>query len=645
MPGDADLEAAPTMAEFLRLSGDVSPLGFRLLTLLPALALACPGTPPLRSTPPPEVDDDPPPAPPTLGEERSWYDREPEREGSSGASDEASRSLPHLEADCEGPIPVYAAGVRTELGVCEQSERFTIVSLADDWAPRIFAADPELGPDHAPPYRAAYVALANEDHDALDDLAAARHYLELLGIFPTPTVLERRLGDAERHRCHAAVDDAALETLDAARDPSTAWPAAAIHARSQAAVAAIETAQRHLVCDGLLGEDEADRGVLDEPTRKALRLFQRKQMVVGNGHIDEGTARALAMDSREQDFRAVLRMLRERVVDATGLLADGSASRGWSSVLGRVLDPPEIRSTGRQPPAPSGSPDRVSDATEAAAESLGLTDPDAAAERLAELPDRVAVRLPREPGFDRAGRDTVLWAEVHRGPDPRHADPHSPRPVLTLYALRDGRPVALVRWPTTIGGNKDEQTPEGRIRTRYFESPLGRRLWRQLIVSPTWLPPRDTPDETLIRGDQDDWELERAIIGPGYDSAYGLVMIIHELPQRTEAGVRFVDEGIRTHGSVNYHSILGGTSHGCHRVYNHLAVRLAGYLLTHRRHHREGNEEVEYRHEIDFGGESRTLEVSSRGYRYDLARPVPVLVIDGEAPGPNDSPSREEALR
>jgi len=201
-----------------------------------------------------------------------------------------------------------------------------------------------------------------------------------------------------------------------------------------------------------------------------------------------------------------------------------------------------------------------------------------------------------------------------------------------------------VRWPTTIGGYKDEETASGELRTRYFESPLGRRLWRQLIASPSWLPPHDTPDETLIRGDEDDWELETALVGPGYDSAYGLVMIIHELPQRQGGRVRFVDEGIRTHGSVSYQSILGGTSHGCHRVYNHLAVRLAAHLLTHRRHHREGNEPVDYRHEVDYGGESRTLEVSSRGYRYDFERPVPVLVFDGRAPGPDDAPSRDEAL-
>ena len=48
-------------------------------------------------------------------------------------------------------------------------------------------------------------------------------------------------------------------------------------------------------------------------------------------------------DSREHDFRALLRVLRERVVDATGLLEDGSALGVAGQVQGRVLDSPEFR--------------------------------------------------------------------------------------------------------------------------------------------------------------------------------------------------------------------------------------------------------------------------------------------------------------
>ena len=38
--------------------------------------------------------------------------------------------------------------------------------------------------------------------------------------------------------------------------------------------------------------------------------------------------------------------------------------------------------------------------------------------------------------------------------------------------------------------------------------------------------------------------------------------------------IEYADIDIRTHGSANYRSILRGSSHGCHRLFNHLAIRL-----------------------------------------------------------------------
>ena len=58
-------------------------------------------------------------------------------------------------------------------------------------------------------------------------------------------------------------------------------------------------------------------------------------MLADNGKIDLETRTALLGDSREQDFRALLRALRERVVDATGLLEDGSALGVQGEVQGR----------------------------------------------------------------------------------------------------------------------------------------------------------------------------------------------------------------------------------------------------------------------------------------------------------------------
>jgi hypothetical protein len=55
------------------------------------------------------------------------------------------------------------------------------------------------------------------------------------------------------------------------------------------------------------------------------------------------TRAALLTDSRELDYRTLLRALRERVVDGTGLLEDGSAGNAWEPILGRYIESAEYR--------------------------------------------------------------------------------------------------------------------------------------------------------------------------------------------------------------------------------------------------------------------------------------------------------------
>ena len=100
------------------------------------------------------------------------------------------------------------------------------------------------------------------------------------------------------------------------------------------------------------------------------------------------------------------------------------------------------------------------------------------------------------------------------------------------------------------------------------------------------------------------------------------------------------DEGVRAHGSVSYGSILRGTSHGCHRLYNHLSVRLSGFLLAHRNHVRHGSMQVLYSRRARSPNGPVQLRIRSRGYRYELTPPIDVNVLRGnvlgsvqEAPG------------
>jgi len=552
--------------------------------------------------------------------------------GVQGAAD-----APGLAPECDDPVAVYEGG-REVRHVCPAEalrEGLTLVDLSDDWVPRVLR-EPD-GFVWAPqPYRATYVALANEE---LPPGAAEQPrpdaFLELYGIFPSFRVLAARLLDAERHRCHAAVDQSAIQALTTSPQPATAPPAPAV----TAAFAALD---QRLVCEHLLPETKRPR-----PRRRlqeALEAVQRKHTVVSYGVLDRETRRALAQDSRELDFRALLRTLRARVSDATGLIEDGSARAARGTILSRRVDGDAYYAPDGHEPLEEGAPDLVSPATEAAALALGWTDPEAATDFfLRPLPGvrrlaTVALRLPPVPAYH-TGR-MELRAEIDRGDVWYELPPRrgriAQRATLTLYArTSDDEEVALVRWPTTIGGWKKEVGPGGELGLRYKDSQVGKRLWRDLIVSPAWLPPPNTPPRALVRrtSSAGDWVSDTELVGPGYASAYGLVMLIHHRAVESKSGTIWYDNGIRTHGSVNYHSILESESHGCHRLFNQAAVQLASFLLQHRPHVTRGLMVKPYVHEFTWRGAKMKLPIPQRGYRFELTPPVEVEVLEGNVRG------------
>jgi hypothetical protein len=583
------------------------------------------------------------------------------------------------------PVPRMADGAILARVTPEDAQRdgLTLLSLGDDWAPGVFGSGPE---GTGPAYRETFVALANgklgEGPGAIRPLYD-RH-LELHGIPPTFTLLRGRLDDAERHACRDTVDDAALHAMTGVQRPwepperqkarqkantllgerlerererlglaSLADLAAdkrytarvAAYQAEEGRFEAVRALQRHLRCEGTL-TGPVD-GLYAGVTQYALGLFQRQHMLPSKGLLDADTRAALLADSRELDFQAVLRVLRERVADAAGLIEDGTAqgSAGTHAILGRALNVDRMGPDDTRPPIPGGAPDLIGEATEAAAKALGLTSPEAARQALASLTahgiERVAVALPPPPAWH---RDTMtLRGEVDRG-DVYMAWPYGPdgrrktfavarRPVLTLYARpAPGEPeVALVRWPTTIGGWQREKRPGGAMVRKYKESPVGPRVWRRLVVAPAWLPPDTTPPQELVRKQPEGWVVDAETMGPGYASAYGLVMLVNEtVGARRGRPPVYGDQGVRVHGSVSYASIGRGESHGCHRLYNHLALRLAGFVLRHHAHRHTGALAVRYGLRFRYQGQTFEHRIADRGYEILLEPPVPVEVLPGQ---------------
>ena len=566
----------------------------------------------------------------------------------------------------------------------------TIVDLGDTWTPTLFAPtiDGQL-----PSFHDRYLQLANErdqeDHpiegeDALD---------ELYGVVPALAIVRSRLADDQRHACHAAIDPAPILALDKTLSqdnkqdvalaeqsrvffaaqlekervrrklPDAAALASALaadpawkdrYARWQkldAQHTALVAAEQHLRCEGWLIDKDTD-GSFTWRTGNAIEMFQRRNFLLPTERLDPETRDAMQVPSKELDFRLALRILRERVVEATGIVEDGTASTGPQPVLGRMLDPEAMRAArGHEAPMENAAPDLVSATTEAAANQLGWTSPETVRAFLDKHPTgvRVAIALPAAPAYYAPHME--LSAEIDRGdvfydeqpPLFRRIVAH--RPSLVLYVDDHGTKRALVRWPTTIGGWADQRMADGSLVQRWKESDVGPRVWRDIFAGPTWFAPKSTPDRELVKNLWNGhWALKNEEFGPGPHAAYGMVLIEHlQVIKLKDGSERLDDNGIGTHGSASVTSIVNGTSHGCHRLYNQLAVRLGDFLLRHRNHIVKGEQPEQYRRFVRHNDELFKAKIDTRGFAYELTPPIDVNVTKGNILSKRKVPPRESA--
>jgi hypothetical protein len=110
-------------------------------------------------------------------------------------------------------------------------------------------------------------------------------------------------------------------------------------------------------------------------------------------------------------------------------------------------------------------------------------------------------------------------------------------------------------------------------------------------------------------------------------------MLVHHRPAAGPDGTIWYDNGIRTHGSVSYHSIHESESHGCHRLFNLSAIQLASFLLQHRHHLARGVMPRPFVHEFTWRGMKLKLPIPHRGYAFELTPPVEAEVLPGTVRG------------
>jgi len=238
---------------------------------------------------------------------------------------------------------------------------------------------------------------------------------------------------------------------------------------------------------------------------------------------------------------------------------------------------------------------------------------------LPELPPYYAEQMDLHAVIDRGD----VWYDYPFDEEGRRRGGFRKRmPRTTLFVKWNEQDIPLVTMNTTIGSWRTELGPDGYEYYAYKNSDVGPRVWKEIFAGPVWLPPDTTPTADLFKTVRHRGRLVKVPnydeFGPWYASAYGLVAAFHVREvERPSGKILYIDNGIRSHGSVDYNSILRRYSHGCHRLYNHLAIRLFDFILRHREFNRLGKLAAGYSRKVEIDDEVFFIELDSR-----LRRPV-----------------------
>ena len=594
------------------------------------------------------------------------------------------------------PVPMWREGKPAgEFDVAQpRTGRELVIDLGEEWVPYIFTerSMPNEQPVAQSSYRATYIALARgeypNDHHGIR--AKKDRYLELYGILPTLNLLRARFREAQKQDCASKVDLEPLKQYQRivpyvdnpkARRDSTQFrsieqrikqimakqgvdsPAQIDAARLSAGdkytlkqyekiaptALVIRAAQARLACEGFFdAKTSYTDGALDWATNEAIALFERKHRVFGWGFISRDTVEALKEPPLEGERQAVVRVLTERAMHAGGFIEDGSTSKPDKPQMFHGKDGKE-----------HAVPNLEKQLRDEIVKAFGLETPESTLawlESLGDIPSEKLVALdgPEVPEYHSTNMELSVivdrgdqWYEFPYDDQGRERpQPVQRRPMLTLFTDYLDQKIPLARFGTTVGGWRSELI-DGTEMWKYKGSPVGQRVWKQIVAAPVWLAPPGTPVRTLIIRDfrsKTGYAVNLHELGPSYASAYGLVAAYHAMFKEGDDGELEVqgDEGIRTHGSVDYMSIMQRHSHGCHRLHNHIAMRLMSFVLAHRPHIRVGQKATYYKNTVKNTAENDdseyVVEIPKTGYIFQLERPLPVEVLRGRVLGRRRTP-------
>ncbi|MEY4576430.1 MAG: hypothetical protein RL701_1133 [Pseudomonadota bacterium] len=600
------------------------------------------------------------------------------------------------------PVPLWENGQTKRFIDADKSQEqgYLVLDLGENWTPYLFTDGVDAANKPLPnAFRPTYLALARGDfpNDLHGERAKTDKYLELYGILPTLSVLRTRMADTARRTCADAIDLTPFLAFrglvtysdnSAAKRAATQFAiaeAAALESMSLQAVAtpetidlnqlstpiaaqvvtylkalpqwrALDALQRRLQCEGYLTpKAKFLPGFMDWTTHSALAEYERRNGVFSMGYLGKDSLTPLRSSPHEVEREAVLRLLTERALHTAAVLEDGSVEAFATS----HPDEPHvfIGNDGAEHPIPNLAA-RMRETLQTA---FGLDSPETTlgwlsalgelpadqhrfvAVKMLELPEYYAPEMELTLDYDRGD----VWYDFPYDDKGKEVpQPVSHRPHVTVSTFYNGQKIPLARFGTTIGGWRTERI-ENDVLWKYKDSPVGERAWAEIVAAPVWLPPDTTPHEDLLRKNYSrtspsdpEYFVNYHETGPGYASAYGLVAAYHRTFARRADGRILLghDEGIRTHGSVDYMSIMRRHSHGCHRLHNHVAMRLMSFVLAHRAHERRGQEAINFARFLVVKDQTYRMEMHDGGYVFKLKNPLIVNVEEGRIRGTVKAP-------
>ena len=587
------------------------------------------------------------------------------------------------------PVPLWENGKTARQIDADTAELngYLVIDLGEAFIPYLFTdGKSQDGTELPNAYRETYLALAREEFpdNHHGERAERDKYLELYGIVPTLSVLRKRFVETTKLACAKDLDLQPLidfEDVVTYQSNGAARKAAGDFAylnnrvkkmmrkqkveepeqlvvgkledreqdilkrffRQRPAYTAVRAMQQRLKCEGYFKtRGRYVKGGMDWPTHDALAEFERRHRVYSWGYIGKDSLAVLRISPMEADRESVLRVLTERAMLSAAVLEDGSTStkadgspRTFKGVDGKQHPIPNFESQLRQHLIEAFGL-QTPESTLAFLESLGELKKDE--HRLVAIP---GIELPEYYDGDMDltliyDRGDVWYDFPYDEEGNELRQPVARRPRVTVFVKYNGQRIPLARYGTTIGGWRSEKIGDT-VMWKYKDSPVGDRVWEQIVAAPVWLPPDSTPERDLLarrakrRPGEPKYEVNYHETGPSYASAYGLVAAYHRKFIQKPDGRIIVggDEGIRTHGSVDYMSIMRRHSHGCHRLHNHIAVRLMSFVLAHRPHHRMGLQPTAFFRDIEYEEEKYRMEIKQGGYVFQLEKPLKVTVLEG----------------